>query len=210
MFTKTLSQTAQNSLAVLGESGLLKDAYLAGGSALALHLGHRYSLDFDFFTPESFEAKYFVVELDKLGNFKKETIKAETILGSFNGVKFSLFHYSYPLVKKKHPFLNLQVADPADIGAMKLAAIVDRGTKRDFIDLYFIAKEKYPPEEVLKFYDKKYQKLSENIYSIIRSLRYFEDAEESVMPKMIKKISWKEVKRFFEKEAIRLGKISFK
>ncbi len=206
MFTKTLSQTAQDSLAVLGKSGLLRNAYLAGGSALALHLGHRYSLDFDFFTPKPFEAKDLAIELGKLGNFKKETIKAETILGSFNGVKFSLFHYSYPLVKEKHPFLNLQVADSADIGAMKLAAIVDRGTKRDFIDLYFIAKEKYSLEKILKFYDKKYRKLAENIYSLLKSLRYFEDAEESAMPRMIKKVSWEEVKRFFEKEVIRLGK----
>ncbi|MFZ5366185.1 MAG: nucleotidyl transferase AbiEii/AbiGii toxin family protein [Patescibacteria group bacterium] len=206
MFTKTLSRSAQNSLAILGKSGLLKDGYLAGGSALALHLGHRYSLDFDFFTPRSFDAKQLTLKLGKLGNFKKETIKSDTIVGEFNKVKFSFFYFPYPLVKKLGRFLNLQLADPADIGAMKIAAIVDRGTKRDFIDLYFLIKEKYQIEEILKFYNKKYQKLSENIYSIIKSLKYFEDAEESEMPRMIKKISWEEIKRFFESEAVRLGK----
>jgi hypothetical protein len=206
MFTKTLSKTAQNSLAVLGESGLLKAAYLAGGSALALHLGHRYSLDFDFFTPKSFNAKRLVIELNKLGNFKKETIAADTILGSFNSVKFSYFLYPYPLVKKTESYLHLQIVAPADIAAMKLAAIVDRGTKRDFIDLYFIIKKKYSLETIFSFYDKKYQKLAENVYSILKSLRYFEDAEESAMPKMIKKVFWEEVKSFFEKEVVRLGK----
>lgn len=206
MFTETLSRPAQNSLAILGKSGLLKDAYLAGGSALALHLGHRHSLDFDFFTSKSFDAKQLVVELSRIGNFRKETIKSDTIVGEFNKVKFSFFYFPYPLVKKPGRFLNLRLADPADIGAMKIAAIVDRGTKRDFVDLYFLVKEKYKTEEILGFYDKKYQKLAENIYSIFKSLRYFEDAEESEMPRMIKKISWEEVKRFFEKEAVRLGK----
>lgn len=206
MFTKTLSRPAQESLAILGKSRLLKDAYLAGGSALALHLGHRYSLDFDFFTSKSFDTRQLALKLEKLGDFKKETIKSDTILGEFNKVKFSFFYFQYPLVKKPGWFLNLQLADPADIAAMKIAAIVDRGTKRDFIDLYFLIKEKYRIEEILNFYNKKYQKLSENIYSIIKSLKYFEDAEESEMPRMIKKISWEEVKRFFEKEAIKLGK----
>jgi len=205
MFTKTLSKTAQDSLALLGKSGLLKDTYLAGGSALALHLGHRYSLDFDFFTPKSFDAKQFVIELSKLGDFKKETIKVDTILGSFNGIKFSYFHYSYPLIEKPNKFLNLKIADPADIAAMKIAAIVDRGTKRDFIDLYFIAQEKCSLEEILNFYDKKYRKLSENIYSLLKSLSYFDDTKDSPMPRMIKKVSWQEVKRFFENEAVRLG-----
>lgn len=206
MFTKTLSRSAQDSLAILGKSGLLKDAYLAGGSALALHLGHRYSLDFDFFTSKLFDARQLTLKLGKLGNFKKEIIKSDTIVGEFNKVKFSFFYFPYTLVKKPGRFLNLRLADPADIGAMKIAAIVDRGTKRDFIDLYFLIMERYQIEEILKFYNKKYQKLSENIYSIIKSLKYFEDAEESEMPRMIKKISWEEVKKFFEKEAIKLGK----
>lgn len=206
MFTKTLSGSAQDSLAVLGKSGLFKAAYLAGGSALALHLGHRYSLDFDFFASQSFDAKELVIKLSQLGDFKKETIQSETILGVFNEIKFSFFYYRYSLIKKPGWFLELSVADPADIAAMKIAAIVDRGTKRDFVDLYFLIKEKYTAEGILNFYNKKYKKLSENIYSILKSLRYFEDAEESEMPRMIKRVSWEEVKRFFEKETVRLGK----
>jgi len=206
MFAKTLSPTAQTALAILGKSGLLKDAYLAGGSALALYLGHRYSLDFDFFTRKHFKTQSIVKKLIGLGQFEKSTLHSDTILGTFNSVKFSLFYLEYPLIQKTKSFLNIFLASPADIAAMKVAALVDRGTKRDFIDLYFLIKEKYKLEDILNFYNKKYQKLSENIYSIFKALRYFEDAEESEMPKMIKKVSWGQVKRFFEEEIMRLGK----
>ena len=89
---------------------------------------------------------------------------------------------------------------------MKLAAIMDRGTKKDFIDLYFLIKKGFVLEDALKYYDKKYKALANNIYSITISLSYFSDAEYSDMPQMIDKVSWDEVKAFFEKEAIRLGK----
>ena len=206
MFTKVLSATAQNSLAILGKSGFLKDAYLAGGSGLALHLGHRYSLDFDFFTHRHFESKDVTRKLMKIGKFEKNTFHSDTILGTFNSIKFSLFYLEYPLIQKPQLFLDIFIANPADIAAMKVAAIVDRGTKRDFIDLYFLVKEKYELEVILNFYDRKYQKLSENIYSILKGLKYFEDAEESEMPRMIKQVSWEEVKRFFEKKVVELGK----
>jgi len=206
MFTKTLSKTAQGSLALLGKSGLLKNSYLAGGSALALHLGHRYSLDFDFFSPEPFEARNFINQLSQIGEFQPVSLKVNTIWGNFNSIKFSLFYFPYPLIKKPKLLWGVSIASPADIAAMKLAAISDRGTKRDFIDLYFLVRSKYKLEKIFQFYNKKYQKLSENIYSIIKSLQYFEDAEVSPMPRMIKKVAWKKVKEFFKKEAIRLGK----
>ena len=91
-------------------------------------------------------------------------------------------------------------------GAMKIAAVMDRGTKKDFIDLFFLSKKGISLEKYFQFYDKKYKALKNNLYSIIISLSYFNDAENSDMPKMIEKISWQEVKKFFEKEAVRLGK----
>lgn len=206
MFAKTLSPTAQKTLALLGESGLLKKAYLAGGSALALHLGHRYSHDFDFFSRYHLNTQNLVKELSQRGKFEKEMVSSDTILGVFRGIKFSFFYLEYPLIKKTKSFLNIALADSADIGAMKIAAIVDRGTKRDFVDLYFLVQKKYSLEQILAFYEQKYQKLSENVYSILKGLSYFEDAEASQMPSLIEKISWLEVKKLFQKEAVRLGK----
>ena len=96
MFTKVLSKATQKSLALLGESGLVKDAYLAGGSALALQLGHRYSVDFDFFTSGKFNSNQVVNSLERLGKFKSDLVQADTILGNFNSVKFSLFYLESP------------------------------------------------------------------------------------------------------------------
>jgi len=206
MFAKTLSATAKNSLAILGKGVLPPKTYLAGGSALALYLGHRYSLDFDFFTPTHFDSKELAKKLRQLGKFEKQTSSSNTLLGIFNSIKFSLFYFEYPLVRKPKKYFDVFIADPADIAAMKLAAIVDRGTKKDFIDLYFLVKEKYSLEKIFQFYNKKYQKLSENVYSILKGLCYFEDADISPMPKMVKEISWKKVKEFFKNETVRLGK----
>src|SRR3989338_9534722 len=105
MFGSTLSDHAQKTLALLGKSGLVNQAYLAGGSALALHFGHRYSIDFDFFTPISFFSSDVVRRLKKIGSFIPQTVLKNTLLGSFNQVKFSLFLYKYPLVFSTHKFL---------------------------------------------------------------------------------------------------------
>lgn len=73
MFEEILPKSAKNSLAILGESGLLKDAYLAGGTALALQIGHRISVDFDFFTSKEFDEKIFIQKIIRLPiNFQLE------------------------------------------------------------------------------------------------------------------------------------------
>lgn len=209
MFTKTLSREAQKSLAILGKGVLPKGTYMAGGSALALHFGHRISVDFDFFTNLPFSSQDLEKKLKKLGNFETKTVLSDTLLGTFNKVQFSMFFYQYPLVFPLQDFLAIEIADPKEIGAMKIAAVMDRGTKKDFIDLFFLSKKGTSLEECLKNYDKKYKLLTNNLYSIITSLSYFIDAEASEMPVMLEKVSWKEIKSFFEKEAVHLGKKFF-
>ena len=210
MFTNTLSQNASGTLALLGKSGILKNAYLAGGTACALQLGHRVSLDLDFFTEEEFHTKIVLKQLEKLQGFKLDETAKWTILGSFPKVKFSYFYYPYPIIKKTGIFSNINIASLEDIAAMKIAAICDRGTKRDFIDLYFLKKKGFLLDKILEFYDKKYGKLSNNIYHILKSLTYFNDADPQESPKMIKKVSWDEVKEFFRKQTIKLAKTKLK
>jgi hypothetical protein len=103
--------------------------------------------------------------------------------------------------------LGVNVASARDIAPMKIAAISDRGAKRDFIDLFFIiAVEKlYSLEEVLNFYDEKFALLHQNKLHILKALIYFEDAESEIMPKMLKDIKWEEVKKFFEVEVKRIS-----
>jgi hypothetical protein len=104
--------------------------------------------------------------------------------------------------------LGIRIARAKDIAPMKIAAICERGTKRDFIDLFFILKVKkiLTLEESLKLYDKKFKLLKENKLHILKSLCYFEDAEKELMPKMIEKVKWSEIKEFFKKEVLKVSK----
>lgn len=205
MFKQVLSGNAQIALAVLGKSGLLKNYYLAGGLALALHFGHRHSEDFDFFTPNTFDPHQLSSQLSKLGDFKEEFAKGITLLGEFQGIKFSCFQYDYPLLDRPSKFLDVDVAAPEDIAPMKLAAIMDRGTRRDYIDLYILVKNGLSFEQMFELYDHKYSKLENNMFSLTKSLGYFDEADNSSMPRMIEKITWEEVKKFCTQESVRLG-----
>ena len=91
MFEDTLVKGAKENLALLGRDGLLSDAYLAGGTAAALQLGHRISVDFDFFTPEEFLPRAFATELSKLGLFNEEQADKGTVIGEFEGNKIQYF-----------------------------------------------------------------------------------------------------------------------
>ena len=200
MFEKVLSKNAKESLAVLGKSGLMKSAYLAGGTALALQIGHRYSYDFDFFTKKEFDERIFLQKITKiLPDFELEKKDWRTILGYLGKIRFSYFYYQYPLLFKTMNFSGINIADPRDIAAMKIAALSDRGTKRDFVDLYFIfAEEKITTlPETLKLYDRKFKAFRQNKIHIIKSFSYFEDADREEMPKMIKTVRWKNVKEYF-------------
>jgi len=213
MFEKVLSKEAKEPLVILGRSGLLEEAYLAGGTALCLQFGHRFSYDFDFFTPKEFDAKILVQRVKKLlPDFQLERTAWRTILGYIGKTRFSLFFYDYPLLFKPHNFLKINIADVKDIAPMKVAAISDRGTKRDFIDLFFIVKIKkfLTLEEILKLYDKKFKVLKQNKFHILKSLSYFEDADKDEMPRMIENVDWQEVKNFFKEETKRISKILLK
>ena len=199
MFEEAISKQTAENLVLLGKSKILGSAYLAGGTALALQIGHRISYDLDFFTDQKFKAQIFLKEMSRFKLYQHERVGWGTILGRLGNVKFSLFYYPYPLLRKPISFKNISIADIADISAMKIAAISERGTKRDFVDLYFIL-QKITLNEVFNFYDRKYQKLSSNSVHIKKSLVYFEDAEKDPTPKMIIPVSWGKVKTFFKKE----------
>lgn len=203
MFEQVLPKKSKESLALLGKSNLLKNGYLAGGTALALQIGHRISVDFDFFTQSRFDVKDLSRKLKKANiDFSLERLAENTILGSVGKTKFSLFFYDYPLIDKTTPYSNVSIVSLKDIAAMKLLAISDRGTKRDFIDLYFLTKKEkvFPLEDVFAFYDEKFEVLRQNKVHLFRSLVYFKDAEATDMPKMLKEVKWKDVKKFFEQE----------
>jgi len=205
MFEQTLTKRAKENLALLGRSNILKEAYLAGGTAVALQLGHRISMDFDFFSIKDFVPKIFSARLSRLGLFDEEQANKGTVLGKFEGIRFSLFVYKYRLLFPPIKCWSLNMADIRDIAAMKIDAIATRGLKRDFIDIYFICKSGYGLMEILHFYDKKYKNLASNLIHIQKSLVFFNDAESDEMPKMVKPVKWGDVKKYFEKEVKKLA-----
>lgn len=206
MFRSVLSQHAQVALGVLGKSGIVRQGYLAGGSALALRLGHRISVDFDFFSPHEFDSLSMSQSLVSLGIFTEDTREKNTLLGVFNGVKFSYFYYPYPLLEQGDLNDKVVIASIVDIAVMKLAAIMDRGIKRDFIDLYTITKHGVILDALFSLYDRKYGLFHANKVSLLKSLSYFDDADKSDMPQMLTTIAWDDVKKFFAAESVRLGK----
>ncbi|MBL7197384.1 MAG: nucleotidyl transferase AbiEii/AbiGii toxin family protein [Candidatus Omnitrophica bacterium] len=204
MFEKVLPGNTKAILALLEKSEIIQNAYLAGGTALALQLGHRISYDLDFFTSEEFDEKLLLPEIKKISNFKLEKIAWRTILGEFEGVRFSIFYYEYPVLYATKKFGMINIVGVRDIAAMKIAAIASRGTKRDFVDLYYICKETLSLEEAIQLYDKKYKNLATTAMHIIKSLIYFVDAEPEKIPKMLKEVAWEEVKKYFENEIKKL------
>jgi hypothetical protein len=184
----------------------MKDAYLAGGTSLALRLGHRISIDFDFFSMVKFDPIKLADLLKDIGKFEIDTASGITLIGQFNEVKLSYFQYDYPMLNPTDNYRDVQIASIDDVVAMKLVAISDRNTKKDFIDLYMICHQGMAMETMFEMYDKKYQVLEKNKYTLIKSMTYFEEADMDIMPKMLVDISWDKVKKFFISESLRLGK----
>jgi len=117
----------------------LRDFYLAGGTALALHLGHRRSVDLDFFSADPFNQDLLVATLQALPEFSLVAKSTQTLHLNVSGTKVSFIGYSYPLLFPLELFRGLAVADVRDIACMKLSALASRGSRRDFIDLYVAA-----------------------------------------------------------------------
>lgn len=205
MFIQAILPDAVRGIQLVSRVPLIQNAYLAGGTALALQLGHRISEDLDFFTTEEFDEQQLLVELSELG-LVRESVGWRTIIGKINKTKFSIFYYKYPLLSETLEFEGIKLASKQDIAAMKILAMEDRGARRDFIDLFFLAKE-FSIDQILGFYDEKYGILDERILHIIKSMGYFDDADnDDWKPEMIKNVDWEEVKKFFEAETKRLAR----
>lgn len=198
-FPEKLDPQTLKNFTKVSEIAEVRNFYLAGGTALQLHFGHRHSYDLDFFSEGGFDAKNLRDKFSSLSDFEISQLEEDTLLGKVGETKVSFFYYRYKLIGKPRLFLGIRIASLEDIGAMKIDAVSSRGTKRDFFDLYFLS-QIYPLEKILGFYDRKYGKLAANKFHLIKSLNYFSDAEEDPDPDLVKKVSWGKVKDFFEKE----------
>ena len=205
MHTEILSTAQQSALAVLSQPPELHSFYLAGGTALALHLGHRVSADFDFFREESFNPQWLLEQLPAPPRIAVLQEARDTLTVEFRGVKTSFFAYRHGLIRPLETGeLPVRLASSPDIAAMKLAAIAGRGSRKDFVDLYFICRECFPLKEAFTYLQTKFTDQEYDLYHILRSLTYFADAEGEPMPAMHRPVTWDEIKRFLTSEAARL------
>ena len=199
MYEKVINAKTKRVLESLDKIEVIKNFYLAGGTALALQLGHRKSIDLDLFSRKDFSIKELKIILSQMGRLKIYSEEERTLNANLNGVKISFLGYKYkmlfPLVKYGK---DLKLASIQDIACMKIDAISNRGSKKDFIDFYFLL-EKYSLKEILGFFDKKYSGIKYSQLHILKSLIYFQDAEEDPMPLMFESADWNEVKKELRK-----------
>ncbi|MBU1110313.1 nucleotidyl transferase AbiEii/AbiGii toxin family protein [Patescibacteria group bacterium] len=202
MFAETLAPQTQQTLEVLKTAAPVKNFYLAGGTALALQLGHRVSEDLDFFSPGEFQPLQLLSRIKKdLPDFETQNVNQSwgTLKFFNNRTMVSFFTYDYPLLENFTDFEGTKIASIKDIGSMKITAIADRSVKKDFIDLYFIC-QSISFEDLLENFKLKYKNINFELYHYLKSLAYFEEAEDTPMPYMLKPAEWEKVKEFLRGE----------
>jgi len=169
------------------------DFYLAGGVGLAFYLSHRLSMDLDFFSNKQFESNELYEILREKLNAKIIKIGKDTLIVNIDDVPVSFFGYNYPVLKIEN--FDVPTASLEDIACMKISAIAGRGMKKDFVDLYEICKQ-IDLELLLKKFEEKYSEFALEMYHILKSMVYFEDAETDVVADVDDKY-WEKIKGYF-------------
>ena len=195
-----LTEETHKAFDILSQQSWIKDQgwYLAGGTALTLQTDHRVSVDLDFFIPKpDIDATFIISSLSKY-NWTISLREKDTLYGTLEEAKISFI--AYPQFIPLHPFITdhmMNILDARDIAVMKIIAVSQRGTKRDFFDLYWYTKNKEPLADVVKRIGFEYPKLQHNYHHIMKSLTYFDDAEEDPEPQIFFEASWEQVKQYF-------------
>lgn len=195
-FTSILDKNQQ---VILPKLKFLSDDgfYLAGGTSLALLIGHRTSVDFDFFIQKHFDSVKLIDKITKVfgSEVKVTLIEKDTVFVIIKDVECSFFWYQYPLLNEIKTEIGINLAGLKDIAAMKLLSVSHRPAKRDYIDIYYLLNS-FSLEEMLAFAHKKYKNINE--YLILRALTYYDDVEGKENKRPIKLLdpnfSWQEAK----------------
>ena len=170
--------------------------YLAGGTAVAAHVGHRQSVDLDWFTDRPLDEPMQLAErLIQAGiEFTTTGVQRGTLQGMVNGVRVSWIEFRYPSLHAPAtwPEFGCSVASLPDLASMKLLAATQRGAKRDFVDIYYLGLAGMPLSTMLDCYQRRFH--IEDVGRVLFSLAYFDDADRQPPPTMLTKVDWEEVK----------------
>ncbi len=203
MHEKVLPEGSKALLAWLEKNAasLFKDWTLAGGTGLALWLGHRISESFVFSRTEGMNPEHLHALFGRYGDYETLQEAENTLTVLTSGTKLSFFQIPAPFLFECTPYRCLSLADIRDIALMKLIAISGRGSRKDFIDLHTILRSGSHLQDFFDLIPKKYGPGRANTYHILKSLTYFEDAEQEPTPTMLEPFDWEECKAFFAREA---------
>lgn len=175
LYKETIEPKTLELLIDLQKEPLLSTFNLVGGTALALHLGHRKSIDLDFFTSESFDLEEVKMMLIKKYDFKVSYSRSQTLKGFINGVKVDFIKFDYPHLHNCDIIDEVRIESVPDIIAMKLLSITDNGSRiKDFIDIAYLSSW-FSLEEMLQFFIRKIT--NSNIMMPIKALTYFDDID---------------------------------
>jgi len=205
-FWDTMTEEMKLVLNGFSRSKIGQQFYLAGGTALALQLGHRRSFDLDFFSPTEDIPTIRPRLEEALASF--DAILADSSWGNLvylvKDVRIGFYGYGYqligPLIEKE----GLRLASLEDIALMKLDTLLSRAARKDFYDLYFIC-QKVPLKGLLNLAPQKYPSVRDFETQVVKRLVYFENAENEADPPLVEPVTWQAVKEYFILQAKEIG-----
>jgi hypothetical protein len=205
-FWNTITENMKFILNGISQSDVGKHFYLAGGTALALQIGHRYSVDLDFFSPTE--------DIPTVRPRLEETllafgaVLADSSWGNLvylaKDVRIGFYGYGYALVGPLIENEGLRLASVEDIALMKLDALLSRAARKDFYDLYFIC-QNTSLKRLLDLAPQKYPFVRDFEAQVVKRLVFFENAENDIDTPLLEPVTWQAVKDYFILRAKEFG-----
>lgn len=198
---KTIEPDTLSLILSLQEKPYINNFVLVGGTALALQLGHRASVDIDLFTHQRFDVSQLLESLQEDFNIQVRNQMNHALLVNINSIKTDFVFQPSAILLPQVEVEKVRMASLKEIAAMKIGAITARGKRRDFIDLYCLL-EHFTLAEIVDAFTEKYKDATPEL--AIRSLFYFEDADNDLEAKCFFDYNWEKVKTKIRKEASKL------
>ena len=206
-YEEAITESCRQGLVLLRDQAFTQDFYMAGGTALALQIGHRISTDLDWFSVtnhlQASQRDHIQEVLKSSGKFETVSEQDGLLVIRLNDTDTSFIYQHHPLLEPTVEYQGIKLASPIDIGLMKLAAITSRGARRDFVDIYCM-REFISLKDLFELAPKKYTDRPQFLAVAVRALAYFEDAEQQPMPKMLVPVAWKDIRIYCEEASRKL------
>jgi hypothetical protein len=207
---ETLSPRAQELLGRYAERPWGEDFYLAGSAALALYVGHRPVRDLDLMGNTNRlnppDRRDLLLDLQAIeAETEVETARDGYLYVRQAGVGVRFFYYPYPLAEPFEEVAGFAVVSAVDLGLMKLGAIISRGTRRDFVDLFLLSRH-IPLSELLARADDKFGHVRDFSLQALKGLADLSEAEAEPMPRLAVPLDWAEIEAWLRTEVRELGR----